>query len=226
VTSGCGAVCLALFAGATACDAGEKDRAPLPRERSQAVLGTATVAAEARPSASVAAKLEAPPKPRKLCAEAGSAAPARRAPTAELARYAHDAELAEQPLPLPSRGTTWVNLWAAWCEPCKEEIPRLQKWEKDLLKKGYDFSLVFVSLDDDPRQLRAFLEAQPDNGVRQTFWLREGKERETWLREAGFAEEPELPVHLAISNGLVRCRVAGAVSDSDFGAVERLVAAN
>lgn len=220
-----GVLGLVLLSGAPACDAADKDRAPVPRERSQAVLGTATTGTEPPPAVSSGASPQAPGARRKLCPQTGLAGEARRAPTAKLARYAHDGELSETTLPLQAHGTTWINLWAAWCEPCKEEIPRLQKWRADLAKRGHDFGLAFVSLDDDERQLSAFLAAQPEGGVRWTFWLREGKERETWLREAGFAEEPELPVHLAISNGLVRCRVSGAVNDSDFAEVERIAAA-
>jgi thiol-disulfide isomerase/thioredoxin len=125
-------------------------------------------------------------------------------------------------VPFSARGTTWVNLWAAWCEPCKEEIPTLQQWEAKLRAQGLEFRVVLVSLDDDARQLRALLESQPDGGIRETYWLREGEERKRWLGEAGISEEPELPVHLAISNELVRCRVQGAVTEHDFADVQRL----
>lgn len=43
---------------------------------------------------------------------------------------------------------------------------------------GGKLRVVFVSLDDDQRQLDDFLKAQPETGVRATYWLKEGKERE------------------------------------------------
>jgi thiol-disulfide isomerase/thioredoxin len=40
---------------------------------------------------------------------------------------------------------TLLNLWATWCQPCKEEIPVLKKVHQDLKKYGVD--VVEVSID-------------------------------------------------------------------------------
>jgi thiol-disulfide isomerase/thioredoxin len=117
----------------------------------------------------------------------------------------------------------WLNFWAAWCVPCREEIPRLKDWERRLRAQGAPFDLVFVSLDDDQRQLMAFLQAEAGSGLRQSFWLREGREREEWLEALGMSPEPELPAHAVLQNGRVRCIVSGAVEDADFDQVAQIV---
>jgi thiol-disulfide isomerase/thioredoxin len=115
---------------------------------------------------------------------------------------------------------TWVNFWAAWCAPCKEEIPRLKAWEREVPQNR--LRVAFVSLDDDPRQLQQFLEGSSEVG--QTFWLREGKERDDWMSAAGLGTDPELPFHLLVDpENKVRCRVQGAIEDSDLPDLVRLL---
>jgi hypothetical protein len=84
--------------------------------------------------------------------------------------------------------------------------------------------VTFVSLDDDERQLENFLGSQPQNGLRSTYWLHEGREREDWLTAAGVDPDPDLPQHLLVdSKGKVRCRVKGAVEDADFEGLKALL---
>jgi thiol-disulfide isomerase/thioredoxin len=114
---------------------------------------------------------------------------------------------------------TWVNFWAAWCAPCKEEIPRLKSWEKELSSRK--LQVLFVSLDDDARQLRQFLGS---GQLEASYWLREGKEREEWISEAGVDTDPELPFHLLVDpDNRVRCRIQGAVEDADLPDLVRLL---
>jgi thiol-disulfide isomerase/thioredoxin len=42
-----------------------------------------------------------------------------------------------------------VNFWATWCGPCRAEMPMLQAIE--------DVPVLYVSVDDDPGALRAFV---------------------------------------------------------------------
>src|SRR6185295_14675311 len=119
---------------------------------------------------------------------------------------------------------TWVNLWAAWCVPCKEEMPRLQRFAQRLSQGGKEMSLAFVSLDDDERQLEQFLSAQSAEGVRSTYWLREGRERDDWLAGAGVGRDPSLPVQILVDpKGKIRCVVNGAVAEQDFGEIAAMV---
>ncbi len=119
---------------------------------------------------------------------------------------------------------TWVNLWAAWCKPCKEEIPVLRAWEAKLAQAGTPINLVFLSLDDDERQARQFLAGQPASGLRASWWLEEGKGRAAWLEAVRLKESPQLPVQILVDpQGAIRCVIDGAIEDSDFPQVQALV---
>jgi thiol-disulfide isomerase/thioredoxin len=197
----------------TACDSPEKP-ASVTRERSQAVQATAPAAAPERE-----ARVEAPepPKPRRKLCEGQIDKPGRVLSKSALSR-ARGPGAPDLPETLRVQGKwTWLNFWAAWCVPCKEEIPRLKEWEKKLSAAGKPFQLTFVSLDDDARQLNKFLESQPDTGLRTTYWLREGKERSDWFSTLELDPDPQLPAHLLVDpKGRVRCFVSGAVEDSDY----------
>src|SRR5436190_16752286 len=41
----------------------------------------------------------------------------------------------------------WINVWATWCKPCVEEIPRLVRWKSKLAAAGRTVDLAFVSVD-------------------------------------------------------------------------------
>ncbi len=118
----------------------------------------------------------------------------------------------------PTRGKlVWVNLWAAWCEPCKKELPLLRQFLSKWKAEGLDVELAFFSVDDDQRQLQRFLDNEPSDGLKKTYWLREGNEREEWLASATLAAEPRLPVHLLVgADGKIFCRVDGSIEAEDY----------
>jgi thiol-disulfide isomerase/thioredoxin len=208
--------------GVAACPESDKKPPTVTRDRSQAVLGSgAPTAPPATATASAPVKKRAP---RQLCAgQMGQAG--RDMPKGSISRAASPGA-AEPPKTVEvGRGKwTWINFWAAWCVPCKEEIPRLLGWEKKLNAAGSPFRLVFITIDDDQRQLENFLKTQTTGGVQSTYWLKEGKEREEWLSALGFDGEPELPAHVLVDpRGKTRCVVNGAVEDDDYSQVVTLV---
>jgi thiol-disulfide isomerase/thioredoxin len=213
---------LALL-GLASCDSpGDKKPVSAPLERSQVVAATPTVAVAPAPLTPVVAS-SAPRAPRAICAGQMSAS-GRAAPKKPLSQSVASGEAA-LPAELPlGPGYTWVNFWAAWCAPCKEEIPRLLRFQQELAKTSPGFKLSFISLDDDERQLSGFLGSQAASGLRRTYWLKEGKEREEWLKAAGLEADPELPFHLLFdAKGKLRCVVKGAVEDSDLPALTALL---
>ena len=217
-----GTICIVgtLAAG---CDE-NKPKVTVTNERSQAILGSPTAAA----AATTATVLETPSpakskQPRQLCAgrlsksgpELPSEQPARRSAAGER-------DLPEQ---IQTRGHyTWINFWAAWCGPCKEEIPRLLAWEKKLGDQGIGLKVVFVSLDDDERQLTTFLDKQPATGLRRTYWLADGIKRTDWMKAVGVKPESELPIQLLLDpSGHVRCIINGAIDESDYDQLRGLL---
>ena len=42
-----------------------------------------------------------------------------------------------------------INLWATWCEPCKEEMPSLDRLQQKYDKQ--DFQILAISVDRGPK---------------------------------------------------------------------------
>jgi thiol-disulfide isomerase/thioredoxin len=211
-----GTFTLCLFAAA-ACDQNQEKAALAPSERSQVIEQKTTIAPLPTPTSTLQPAASSPPKPRRALCGGQLDAEGKAAPKRAISRLAApgEPELAESPT--FNGGFTWVNFWAAWCVPCKEEIPRLMGWQKKLSSSGKSFRVHFISVDDDERQLEKFLREQPAGALRSTYWLKEGKERDDWLSSAGVSSDPELPVHLLVdARGKIRCRVQGAVEDADY----------
>jgi thiol-disulfide isomerase/thioredoxin len=212
----------------SACDTVSQKDAPMAtNERSQAITqkGPATLSAPAT-IAVKASEPAAPKKPRSLCA-GKLAEPGHALPKKHTSRAAAKgtAELPES-LAVGAGKWTWLNFWAAWCAPCKEEIPRLLGFEQKLRAAGAPFRLSFVSLDDDERQLHDFLDGQQSSGLHASYWLKEGNEREDWLKSAGLNPDAPLPFHLLVDpKGKIRCVIQGAVEDGDYAEISGIVSA-
>jgi len=218
----CAAAAILLLA--VGCNDDDKGK-PLPpppgRERSNAVVSSAKTATPAAPTVSTASA--GPKPPRKLCtgSSEGLSPPKARIRTAQAAGV--------DPLPTPVQfgagKWVWVNFWAAWCGPCKEEMPRLRRYHEDLRKAGVLIDFDFVSMDDDERQLQRFLDEQPKDGLRASYWLSEDI-RKGWLGPLGVSDTAKLPVQVLISpRGEVACVIDGTVEDDDYPQLARLMGA-
>jgi thiol-disulfide isomerase/thioredoxin len=139
----------------------------------------------------------------------------------QLARAGEKGELPDDPLKAARGHWLWLNFWAAWCVPCREELPLLFEWQQKL---GERMSFAFFSMDDDERQLSAFLDKQPATGLTRTQWLPDGAVRKAWLEALGLETEPELPFQALIDpEGQLRCTVGGAVEAKDLPVLEQIV---
>jgi thiol-disulfide isomerase/thioredoxin len=220
---------LLLLGVALSCDTGGD--AP-PKSRVQAVLtdpANATVepqpepqgAAAGQPSKSAGSE-EA--KPRAVLCDgqlAGKAEAFKPRSAPVRVSLAASSELDKDPLQRARGQWLWVNFWAAWCVPCKQELPLLFSWQKALKD---EVAFRFISMDDDERQLRDFLGREGQGGLTETYWLPDGAVRRAWLDALDLRSEPELPLQLLIDpKGMLRCRVQGAVEAEDLATLRRIL---
>jgi thiol-disulfide isomerase/thioredoxin len=217
------ATVLAATLLATACDSGGSAGSP---SRSEQVIATGSMPTTA-PGASTdphQAQPQTAATARNLCAGDGNARGRALAKTLPGHVEASGAPRLAG-LPLAHGSWTWINFWAAWCAPCKEEMPRLLAWQDRLARAGTPLHVAFVSLDDDPRQLEQFLAQQRPDGVRASYWLADGPARAAWLSSLKMKSSPELPEHALVDpTGHVRCFIEGAVEEADYSEIAALVA--
>jgi thiol-disulfide isomerase/thioredoxin len=68
------------------------------------------------------------------------------------------ADLSDRPWNLASlKGkVTFINFWASWCGPCREELPHLQKLI-DHYKDRSDAQFITLNMDENPGLIQPFL---------------------------------------------------------------------
>jgi thiol-disulfide isomerase/thioredoxin len=119
-------------------------------------------------------------------------------------------------------GWRWVNVWATWCKPCIEEMPRLHRWRERLARGDRSLTLVFVSADESDDDIAAFRAAHPEipDGAR----LADPEALPAWLTSIGLDGGAPIPIHVVVDPaGRTRCVRAAGVRETDFDAVERLL---
>jgi thiol-disulfide isomerase/thioredoxin len=129
-------------------------------------------------------------------------------------------ELTADP-PASGAGWRWVNVWATWCKPCVEEMPRLATWETALKGDGLG-GIVFLSADDSDEIVTKFRAEHSE--VPESVRMTSADALQPWLNGLGLQGSPSLPVHIFVDgSGAARCVRMGGVTDNDRGAVERVI---
>ena len=111
--------------------------------------------------------------------------------------------------PPSAAGVRWVNVWATWCAPCIEEIPRLVRFRDRLAEEDAPVDLVFLSADRDDEAVAAFRaahEATPEEPR-----IADPATLPAWAESVGLDEGATLPIHVFVDpRGRVACaRTAG-----------------
>jgi len=131
-------------------------------------------------------------------------------------------EAMEGEAPAAGEGWRWVNVWATWCRPCVEEMPRLQGFERRLAEDGAPVRVAFLSADGDAEAVAAFQEEHPEHPTGPR--LPDTEALQAWLGGFGLDEGAPLPIHLFVDPaGKVRCARTAAIGDDDYESVEALV---
>jgi thiol-disulfide isomerase/thioredoxin len=101
-----------------------------------------------------------------------------------------------------------VNLWATWCNPCREEMPRLQKLADSYATKGVTF--IAISLDEKETQGKIETTLKK-RGFRIPVWT--GGSEKT-LQELGLGTL--VPATLILDeNGIVIGKIEGEARGKD-----------
>ncbi|MGH8616867.1 MAG: TlpA family protein disulfide reductase [Burkholderiales bacterium] len=54
-----------------------------------------------------------------------------------------------------------VNFWATWCEPCRAEMPSMQKLKDRMDKAGAPFVILAVNYSESSARVESFLQTMP-----------------------------------------------------------------
>ena len=105
-----------------------------------------------------------------------------------------------------------VNFWATWCEPCRDEMPSLQRLRDTFSAQGLE--VWAVNLDEPESRVRGFLEKVP---LKFTLLLDPGKEAaKAWNARI-------LPASYVIGrDGRVQLSALGEIDWNDAAVVKRI----
>ena len=174
-------------------------------------------------------KTEAPPAPTARTDVAKVAAPPAVSTDSFCDLHATDAtgaaftwpKLASDSPPGPATTWRWVSVWATWCKPCVEELPRLLAWKDKLAAAGKKVDLQFVSVDDNDADVTAFRAAHPE--MPSSLRITSAAERAAWLKTFQL-DDGAIPIQLFVSPASkLRCARAGGVREKDFAAIDKLL---
>ena len=112
----------------------------------------------------------------------------------------------------------FINLWATWCPPCREELPTMVRFYEQFRGRGVE--ILAISEDTDPEAVRRMVAKQ---GISFPVLMDENKRVYNLYRATGVPE-----THLLDKEGVVRGSQLGPfdwTSPAVIAKVEELLAA-
>ncbi len=108
----------------------------------------------------------------------------------------------------------FVNLWATWCPPCREEMPSMVRFYQQF--KGRGVEILAVSEDTDEGALRKFVEKH-----QVTFPVLRDEDKRVYqlYRATGIPE-----THLVNKQGVIEVSTIGAFDWTSPGVVQKVEA--
>jgi len=101
-------------------------------------------------------------------------------------------------------------------------MPLLSSWARGIREKGGALKVVFLSVDDDERQLSRFMGSRGKGLTGEFFWVPEEAPRKVFYEALGIHDTPTLPVHALLDpSGRLRCVRVGSVTAADLGKAVR-----
>lgn len=167
-----------------------------------------------------------PPPPPASRFDAVAAAPKKEANIADFCEEQPNKPFAWPELdgPEPAHaGWRWVNVWATWCGPCVEEMPRLAGWESKLTAEGSAVDVQFLSVDDAASKVTEFRAAHP--GSPEGPRMKDVAALSPWLASVGLDDTAALPIHIFVDpQDQIRCVRMGSVSEHDYDVIKKVIA--
>jgi thiol-disulfide isomerase/thioredoxin len=111
----------------------------------------------------------------------------------------------------------WVNVWATWCKPCIEELPRIEKFRARLGEDGAQLELQLLAADG-PEEFDAFVAANA--AAKGSLRLADPDGVAPWVGSLGLEANAGLPLHLFVDgDDRLRCARLGGVGNDDYAEV-------
>ena len=186
----------------------------LPTLIAAAVIATAcTESTPSKPSNSRVAKVEAAPArdPAEVAKEWCDTTSVRKFTYPKLAAGGD----------IKTGAPRWINVWATWCKPCVEELPRIALFRDKLGGEGARINVELIAADD-AEAFDAFLGG--NSAARQSRRMANPDDVSGWLTNLGLDADAGLPLHLFVdAQDNLRCARLGGVGDDDYDNVLAVV---
>jgi thiol-disulfide isomerase/thioredoxin len=143
--------------------------------------------------------------------------------TAEAAKVLEWPALTSTPPTSVASTWRWINVWATWCQPCIEELPRIAKWRDKLATPKRPLEVTFVSVDESDADIAELRAAHP--AIPESLRLAKPDDSPAWFGRLGLDSAAPIPIHIFVDERTrIRCVRAAAIRDTDYAAVEKLLA--